>query len=95
MWTAEDGAGYGYPGEEDRLAIKARPGATAAGPGFHLAFAAESRRQVDEFFRAALDHGGSDQGKPGLRPHYGPSYYAAFVADPDGHGLEAVCHSVA
>jgi catechol 2,3-dioxygenase-like lactoylglutathione lyase family enzyme len=58
----------------------------------HLAFAAENRKQVDEFYRAALAAGGKDNGAPGLRPHYHPTYYAAFVIGPDGHNIEAVCH---
>jgi catechol 2,3-dioxygenase-like lactoylglutathione lyase family enzyme len=59
----------------------------------HLAFSAENRRQVDDFYRAALQAGGQDNGPPGLRPQYGPTYYAAFVIGPDGHNLEAVCHA--
>jgi catechol 2,3-dioxygenase-like lactoylglutathione lyase family enzyme len=58
----------------------------------HLAFVAESRRQVDEFYRRALAAGGKDNGPPGLRPHYHANYYAAFVIGPDGHNVEAVCH---
>ena len=58
----------------------------------HLAFVAETRRQVDEFHRAALAAGARDNGPPGLRPHYHPSYYAAFVIGPDGHNIEVVCH---
>jgi catechol 2,3-dioxygenase-like lactoylglutathione lyase family enzyme len=58
----------------------------------HLAFAAENRTQVDEFYRAAMAAGGQDNGPPGLRPHYHPDYYAAFVIGPDGHNVEAVCH---
>ncbi|WP_374567489.1 VOC family protein [Ideonella sp.] len=58
----------------------------------HLAFVAESRQQVDAFHRAALAAGGKDHGAPGLRPHYHANYYAAFVIDPDGHNIEAVCH---
>jgi catechol 2,3-dioxygenase-like lactoylglutathione lyase family enzyme len=58
----------------------------------HLAFVADERRQVDAFYRAALDAGGQDNGAPGLRPHYHPNYYAAFVIGPDGHNIEAVCH---
>lgn len=58
----------------------------------HLAFAAENRRQVDAFHRAALEAGGTDNGPPGLRPNYHANYYAAFVIGPDGHNLEAVCH---
>ena len=58
----------------------------------HLAFIAESRQQVDAFYRAALEAGGRDNGAPGLRPQYHASYYAAFVIGPDGHNIEAVCH---
>ena len=58
----------------------------------HLAFSAESRRQVEAFYRAALEAGGKDNGAPGLRPHYHANYYAAFVIGPDGHNIEAVCH---
>lgn len=58
----------------------------------HLAFKAESRAQVDAFYRAALAAGGKDNGGPGLRPHYHANYYAAFVIGPDGHNIEAVCN---
>jgi catechol 2,3-dioxygenase-like lactoylglutathione lyase family enzyme len=58
----------------------------------HLAFMADSRQQVDAFHRAALGAGGKDNGPPGLRPHYHPNYYAAFVIGPDGHNIEVVCH---
>lgn len=59
---------------------------------FHMAFAAENRVAVDAFYAAALTAGASDNGAPGLRPHYHPDYYGAFVLDPDGHNIEAVCH---
>jgi len=58
----------------------------------HIAFAAETRGEVDAFYRAALAAGGKDNGPPGLRPHYHANYYAAFVIGPDGHNVEAVCH---
>ena len=58
----------------------------------HVAIVAEDRAAVDAFYRAALAAGGKDNGAPGLRPHYHPNYYAAFVFDPDGHNIEAVCH---
>jgi catechol 2,3-dioxygenase-like lactoylglutathione lyase family enzyme len=58
----------------------------------HLAFTAENRRQVEDFYRAALEAGGKDNGAPGLRPKYHANYYAAFVIGPDGHNIEAVCH---
>ena len=54
---------------------------------------APSRAAVDAFYRAAIAAGGKDNGAPGLRPHYHPNYYAAFVLDPDGHNIEAVCHA--
>lgn len=60
----------------------------------HLAFVAENRQQVDDFYRAALAAGGRDNVPPGLRPQYSGNYYAAFVIGPDGHNIEAVCHEV-
>ena len=62
--------------------------------GLHIAFAAKSRSEVDAFHRAALAAGGRDNGAPGLRPHYHANYYGAFVLDPDGNNVEAVCHNV-
>ncbi len=59
----------------------------------HIAFMAESRHQVEAFYRAALEAGGKGNGGPGLRPNYHANYYAAFVIDPDGHNIEAVCHA--
>ncbi|MFM5925030.1 MAG: VOC family protein [Novosphingobium sp.] len=67
--------------------------AARAGNGVHIAYIAASRRQVDAFHAAALANGGSDEGAPGLRPHYHPHYYGAYVRDPDGNKLQAVCHS--
>jgi catechol 2,3-dioxygenase-like lactoylglutathione lyase family enzyme len=61
----------------------------------HIAIAADDRATVDAFHRAALAAGGRDNGAPGLRPQYHPTYYAAFVLDPDGHNIEAVCHGAA
>lgn len=61
-------------------------------PPVHVAFRARDRATVDAFHRAALAAGGRDNGAPGLRPHYHPNYYGAFVLDPDGHNIEAVCH---
>jgi catechol 2,3-dioxygenase-like lactoylglutathione lyase family enzyme len=61
-------------------------------PGIHVAFAAKDRATVDAFHAAALAAGGRDNGAPGLRPHYHKDYYGAFVLDPDGHNIEAVCH---
>jgi catechol 2,3-dioxygenase-like lactoylglutathione lyase family enzyme len=68
-------------------------GATDDEPApLHIAFAAENRRQVDEFYRSALAAGGRDNGPPGIRAHYHPDYYGAFVIGPDGHNIEVVCH---
>jgi catechol 2,3-dioxygenase-like lactoylglutathione lyase family enzyme len=61
-------------------------------PRVHIAFRAGSRAEVDAFYQAGLAAGGRDNGAPGLRPHYHPNYYGAFVLDPDGHNIEAVCH---
>jgi catechol 2,3-dioxygenase-like lactoylglutathione lyase family enzyme len=58
----------------------------------HVAIVTKERASVDAFYRAALAAGGKDNGAPGLRPHYHPNYYGAFVLDPDGHNIEAVCH---
>jgi catechol 2,3-dioxygenase-like lactoylglutathione lyase family enzyme len=62
-------------------------------PSVHLAFIADDRASVDRFFEAALAAGGVDNGGPGIRAHYHPNYYGAFVLDPEGHNIdEAVCH---
>jgi predicted lactoylglutathione lyase len=62
-------------------------------PGVHIAFAAKSRDEVDAFYKAAIAAGGKDNGPPGIRAHYHPNYYGAFVVDADGHNVEAVCHA--
>jgi len=91
VWADKTGVGYGYPGGDDKFAIKLRStGVAVPGPGFHVAFAAPSREAVSRFHKEALRHGGNDKGAPGLRPDYGEHYYAAFVADPDGYRIEAV-----
>ncbi len=81
--------GYGPP-ERPVFWIAEAPPATGSG---HVAFVAASRAEVDAFHRAALAAGGRDNGAPGLRPHYHPDYYGAFVLDPDGVNVEAVCHA--
>jgi len=63
------------------------------GNGTHIAFVAESREQVHAFHQNAMSLGGQDEGKPGPRPQYGPNYYAAYVRDPDGNKLQAVCYA--
>jgi catechol 2,3-dioxygenase-like lactoylglutathione lyase family enzyme len=65
------------------------------GEGVHIAFEAESRAAVDAFYAAAMAQGARDNGPPGVRPHYHAAYYAAFVIDPDGVNVEAVCHQPA
>ena len=75
--------------EADDFAISLAYG---AGASVHVAFAADRREQVDAFFSAALDAGGRDNGRPGLRPEYSEGYYGAFVFDPDGNNIEAVHH---
>ncbi|WP_162651702.1 VOC family protein [Lentilitoribacter sp. Alg239-R112] len=62
-------------------------------PPLHFAFKAETRGEVDAFYEAAIAAGGVCNGKPGLRPHYHEHYYGAFVLDPDGNNIEAVCHT--
>ncbi|WP_353399282.1 VOC family protein [Hydrogenophaga sp. 5NK40-0174] len=62
------------------------------GNGTHVAFLAGTTQAVDAFHAAALAHGGMDEGLPGIREHYGPNYYAAYVRDPDGNKLQAVCY---
>ena len=88
--SGNDFAGYGVEPGRDKFLLTRRHDAAAAGPGFHLALAAPSRVAVDDFFLVALAAGAQDNGAPGLRAHYGPDYYAAFIVDPDGHRIEAV-----
>ncbi|CAN7617294.1 VOC family protein [Phyllobacterium sp. LjRoot231] len=84
----EDVAGFGEGGKPDFWVASGVPNK----PPLHVAFRVNSRAVVDAFYKAALTAGGSDNGQPGLRPHYHPNYYGAFVLDPDGHNIEAVCH---
>lgn len=90
VWTSEHGVGYGVEGGNDKLALFPRNDSAAPGAGFHVAFTASSSEAVDRFHAAAIAAGGTCNGPPGLRPHYSPTYYAAFVVDPDGYKLEAV-----
>jgi catechol 2,3-dioxygenase-like lactoylglutathione lyase family enzyme len=82
-------AGFGANGKPD-LWIGGEGGLQRP---IHIAIAAQDRAAVDAFYRAAIAAGGKDNGAPGLRPHYHPNYYAAFVLDPDGHNIEAVCYT--
>ena len=81
-------AGFGRDGKPDFWI----GGEGGLGGILHVAITADDRAVVDAFYHAALAAGGADNGAPGLRPHYHPNYYAAFVRDPDGHNVEAVCH---
>jgi catechol 2,3-dioxygenase-like lactoylglutathione lyase family enzyme len=93
VFEDETAVGYGLVDGEDLLCLKLRTDAVAPGPGFHLAFSAPSRFAVEQFHRSALRVGGTDNGAPSLRPHYGANYYAAFLVDPDGHRIEAVINA--
>jgi catechol 2,3-dioxygenase-like lactoylglutathione lyase family enzyme len=91
VWADETAVGYGSEGGGDKFALKlTKEGLLRIPRGLHLAFAAASRPQVDQFHAAALRKGGRDNGPPGLRPDYGKHYYAAFVIDPEGYPVEAV-----
>lgn len=92
---SEASLGYGDGAVTLWLAKAARPVAPDEASGLHVCFAAPSRAAVEAFHRAALSAGGRDNGAPGLRGDYGPTYYAAFVVDPDGYRLEAHCGKAA
>ena len=81
--------GFGVAGKPDFWVAQGEP----TRPTFHVAFRAADRAQVDAFHAAAMAAGATDNGAPGLRPHYHPNYYGAFVLDPDGQNIEAVCHT--
>ena len=93
LFKAPSVLAYGLPAGEKLFILAPFDGNEArAGNGVHAAFKVDSRATVDAFHRAALASGGSDEGAPGLRPHYHPNYYGAYVRDPDGNKLQAVCH---
>lgn len=83
-----DVAGYGEAPKPEFWIARGNPNT----PPLHVAFRVGTRTLVDAFHRAALKAGGTDNGAPGLRQHYHPNYYGAFVLDPDGHNVEVVCH---
>jgi len=85
----ESGAGFGPKKAAPALWLLPRDGAPR--PGVHVAFRARDRRSVDRFHQAGIEAGGRDNGEPGLRPDYAPTYYASFLIDPDGNNVEAVC----
>jgi len=86
-----DVAGFGVPPKPDFWIAGGKPNV----PPIHVALCVASRALVDAFYEAAIAAGGRDNGAPGLRPHYHPNYYGAFVLDPDGHNIEVVCHEPA
>ena len=86
--SGDDYAGFGPKGEP---ALWLHANAGGAGPGAHVAFRAPNRAAVERFHALGLAAGGRDNGAPGLRPDYSATYYAAFLLDPDGHNVEAVC----
>jgi catechol 2,3-dioxygenase-like lactoylglutathione lyase family enzyme len=93
--TAEQTGGYegaGF-GTDSKPRFWIGTGEARAGSGTHVAFVATTRKDVDRFYAAAIAAGGRDNGAPGLRPHYHAHYYGAFVLDPDGNNVEAVCHA--
>ncbi|EHK65853.1 VOC family protein [Achromobacter arsenitoxydans] len=100
VYDRPDALGYGErcrPGSDAHtyLSVFATIGAppdAASGARRHWCFKAPSRAAVDAFHAAGLAHGGRDEGAPGLRPDYHPQYYAAFLLDPEGNRVEAVCH---
>ncbi len=94
LFTHPRAVGYGRASDKDEQFAILAAGADARAPGIgcHVAFSARDRAAVAAFHAAALRAGASDEGPPGPRPLYGPGYYAAFVRDPDGYRIEAVCH---
>jgi len=89
------GVACGLGRDKPDLWLAKRPdegGKPAAVSPVHLALSAGTREEVDAFYAAAIAAGGKDNGGPGVRAQYHPGYYGAFVLDPDGHNLEAVCH---
>jgi catechol 2,3-dioxygenase-like lactoylglutathione lyase family enzyme len=89
--VAEDSLGVELGGPDGKSSLCIRRIEEKA-THLHLAFTADTRKQVEDFYRAALAAGGQDNGPPGLRARYHANYYAAFVIGPDGHNIEVVCH---
>ena len=87
----ESSLGYGEKAVQLWLGATKKPVKADAESGLHFCFAAKDRGAVDAFHAAALEAGGKDNGKPGVRADYGPKYYAAFAIDPDGYRIEAYC----
>lgn len=93
MADDEGGLGYGSGTFHFSVQIPIDGEPATIGNGSHIAFAVEDRSMVDRFHAVALEHGGSDEGAPGLRPDYDAHFYGAFVRDPDGHKIEAVTYN--
>ena len=91
VFEAEGTLGYGSEQPQLWISPSERPVPQDAKSGLHFCFTAPTRESVDTFHSAGLRGGGTDNGKPGLRPDYGPGYYAAFIVDPDGYRIEAYC----
>ena len=89
--TSRDSTYAGFGPEKDVTMLWLHPNAARTNGGTHVALHAKDRAAVDRFHRAGLAAGGRDNGVPGVRGDYGPNYYAAFLIDPDGHNVEAVC----
>ena len=90
--AAQSGAGaHAGFGKDGKPFFWIGTGARSSGR-VHIAFVAPRRFDVEAFYRAAMNAGGTDHGSPGPRPQYHPSYFGAFVLDPDGNNIEAVCH---
>ena len=93
LMQTEQALGYGPPAGEKLFILTPFDGKGASvGNGVHAAFRVEDRATVDAFHATALANGGTDEGAPGLRAYYHPNYYGAYVRDPDGNKLQAVCH---
>lgn len=94
MFERDGGIAFGLPtGPKTFIGPPFDGHEARAGNGVHIAYLVPDRATVDAFHAAALAHGGSDEGAPGLRAHYHPNYHGAYVRDPDGNKLQAVCHS--
>lgn len=91
LWARDTWLGYGKDRIEFAVLASERPVAADPKSGLHFCFAAPTRKAVEAFHAAALANGGRDNGEPGVRHDYAPTYFAAFVVDPDGFRLEAYC----
>ena len=89
VYSGDTASGWGDDKGDEKFAIKKRVDvATAPSRGFHLAFHARTKEDVQAFYNEGIKYGGKDNGKPGPRTEYGPRYYAAFLVDPDGYEIE-------